>query len=302
MADLRVDREFLERFESEFDVRRPENGAIPARVLAHGKGSAILAIDSPAVAGLVFKRMAVFRSQEEAAHYIATLRRYVRVLRERAGVRVAPTDAALVGSPHHKHWTVYIVQERMAEASLGHNLIGTLSPHEMNHLAVAALAETVKVFDFNHAHQGDLELAIDGRISNWAVIGHDASRAALPDRLRLYYLDIGTPLMRRRGVEQFDPMPLLRTFPAVVVPFVRRALLPDLMTRYYNSRRVSLDLLSSILKEGFGDFLSMLVDSVNWFFLAERQEMHFRPITVQEILAYHRRDAWRWRAYLKMRR
>lgn len=302
MADLRVNRELLERFESEFDPYRPERSTIPARTLAHGKGCTILAIEHPDTAGLVFKRLALFRTEEEAERYEATLRRYVRSLGERAGLRLAPSTTARIGSLAHRHWTVYIIQERMPDASLGHHAINDLPPDEMNRLAIASLTESAKVFDFNQTHVGELELGIDGRISNWAVVGLDTSRTTLPDRPKLYYLDIGTPLMRRRGVEQFDPGPLLRSFPAITRPIVSRALLPDMMTRYYDFRRVSLDLLSSILKEGYGDFLRMLTDSVNWFFLAERQEMHFRPITVQEIIAYQRHDAWRWQAYLKLRR
>lgn len=302
MADLHVDRAMLECFESGLDLRRPERCAIPARILAHGKGCTILAIEHTDTAGLVFKRMAIFRSAEEAGRYEATLRRYVRALGQRAGIRVAPCVTEHVGNPERELWTVYIIQERMPEATIGHRVIGDLPPNEMNRLAIAVLTEAAKVFDFNQAHQGDLELGFDGRISNWAIVGFGRLRSELPERPKLNYLDIGTPLMRHHGIEQFDPTPFLRTFPAITLPIVRRALLADMMTRYYDFRRIALDILSSILKEGYCDFLGMLADSVNWFFLAERQEMHFRPITVQEIIAYHRHDTWRWQTYLKLRR
>ncbi len=302
MADLRVDRAMLECFESGLDLRRPERCAIPARVLAHGKGCTILAIERADTAGLVFKRLAIFRSEEEAGRYEATLRRYVRALGQRAGVRVAPSVTTHVGTPERETWIVYIIQERQPEATIGHRVIGNLPPTEMNRLAIAVLTEAAKVFDFNRTHQDDLELGFDGRISNWAVVGFNKSRSELPDRPKLNYLDIGTPLLRQHGVEQFDPEPFLRTFPAITLPIVRRALLADMMTRYYDFRRMALDLLSSILNEGYGDFLDMLADSVNWYFLAERQEMHFRPITVQEIVVYHRHDTWRWQTYLKLRR
>lgn len=302
MVDLHVNREMLERFETALDLRHPERCAIPARVLAFGKGCTILALEDPATSGLVFKRMAIFRSEKEAAHYETVLHHYVHALGQRIGIRVAPSTTVRISNPTRKQWPVYIIQERMPEASLGHHAIGDLPPSEMNRLALAALEEAAKVYDFNRTHLGDLELGIDGRISNWAINGFESSQPALPNRLKLNYLDIGTPLMRRREAEQFDPAPLLRAFPAIARPLVRRTLLPDMMSRYYDFRRVALDLLSSILKEGYGDFLSMLADSINWFFLAERQEMHFRPLTVQEIVRYHRRDIWLWRSYLLLRR
>lgn len=302
MADLRFDREMLECFESGFDLRRPGRCDIPACVLAFGKGCSILAIDHPAAAGLVFKRVALFRSTEEAEQYENALRRYVRALGERTGVRVVPSTTACIGDPARQRWTVYIIQERMPEAALGHQVLSDLPSTEINRLTLALLAETTKVYDFNRTHLGELELGIDGRISNWALNGRKPSPSTLPERLRLQYLDIGTPLMRRQGVEQYDPTPLLRSFPSIAQPLARRTLLPDLLIRYYDFRRVALDLLSSILKEGYGHLLQMLADSVNWFFLAERQEMHFRPLTVQEISAYHRRDNWRWQAYMALRR
>ncbi|MCX7706873.1 MAG: NUDIX domain-containing protein [Anaerolineae bacterium] len=187
-------------------------------------------------------------------------------------------------------------------APLGHQLLSRLSPAEVDRLMMAVLTEIAKVFDFNMAHDGKLGVSIDGRISNWAVIGQEPTAPALPDPLELRYLDVGTPLMMRDGVEQYAPEPLLRSFPVVLRPFLRRVLLPDMMVRYYNYRRVTLDLLTSILNAGHNSLLRMLVDSANWFFLAERQEMHFRPITVHEVFSYHRRDMRRWQLYLALQR
>jgi len=302
VTDLRINSDMLECFESGFDPRRPKRCAIPARVLAHGKGCTILVLEHPEAEGLVFKRMAIFHSETEAERYEALLHTYIHTLSEDIGIQIVPCATAHVRTPVRDHWAVYIIQQRMPEAAIGHTLIASLPPDEMNRLTMAALEQTAKVFDFNRAHLDQLELGIDGRISNWAVAELDPANPALSHRVKLYYLDVGTPLMRRAGVEQYEPTPLLRSFPAVMRPFVRRAFLPDLMTRYYDFRRVTLDLLSSILKEGYAEFLPMLADSVNWFFLAERQEMHFQPLTVQEIVAYHRRDAWLWRAYLTLRR
>lgn len=302
MAALEIDRTLLECFEAGFDPRRPERCAIPARPLANGKGCTILALDDPNAADVVLKRMALFRSEAEAAHYEAVLQDYISTLTEQVGVRVLPSVSVRVRGRSRRTWTVYIVQERVPETSLGHQLIGNLPPAEVDRLMMAVLTEIAKVFDFNMAHAGELELSIDGRISNWAVPGALSSSSGLPNPLELRYLDVGTPLMIRGNQERFVPEPLLRSFPIILRPFLRRVLLPDMMVRYYNYRRVTLDLLSSILNAGYGNLLRMLVDSANWFFLAEREEMHFRPITVHEVYAYHRRDMRRWHLYLALQR
>ncbi len=302
MAGLEVDHKLLECFENGFDPRRPERCAIPVRTLANGKGCLILALDDPGAADVVFKRMSFFRTETEAAQYEALLQDYIATLTGRVGVRVLPSTTTRIRGRSRRTWTVYIIQERVPEALLGHHLIGNLPPAEVDRLMMAVLAEIAKVFDFNTAHAGELALSIDGRISNWAVLHHEPSSPALPDPLELYYLDVGTPLMIRGNQEQFVTEPLVRSFPLLLRPLLRRVLLPDMMVRYYNYRRVTLDLLSSILNAGYGSLLPLLVDSTNWFFLAERQEMHFRPITVSEVMAYHRRDMRRWQLYLVLRR
>ena len=44
MANLHVDRDFLQHFEAGLDLRRPERSAIPARVLGQGRVSTVFAL------------------------------------------------------------------------------------------------------------------------------------------------------------------------------------------------------------------------------------------------------------------
>jgi hypothetical protein len=41
-----------------------------------------------------------------------------------------------------------------------------------------------------------------------------------------------------------------------------------------------------------------IIDTVNWFFLAERRENHFQPMRMEEVKRFHRWDRFVWRAYL----
>ena len=45
-----------------------------------------------------------------------------------------------------------------------------------------------------------------------------------------------------------------------------------------------------------------IIDTVNWYFLAERREHHFQPVTMEEVKRFHRWDALIWRTYLFLRR
>lgn len=300
MANLHVDRDFLQHFENGLDLRRPERSDIPARVLGQGRVSTVFALaEGPQT--LALKRLAVFRSDEDAARYEALHRKYVRALGERAGVRV------LSSSIHHVHdaagsrVVVYIVQEQVNEDSVGHQAIHRLCTPDIDRLLALILQETAKVFDLNAARQGQ-EIGFDARFSNWAIIGFDPERPCLSDRMRLAYLDSTTPLMRSRGQEQFDIAPFVRGMPVLLPVFLRRSALNDLIARYYDFRGVTLDLLANLYYEGRPELVPWLTDSVNWFFLAERADTHFRPLTVPEVRAHHRRDALSWRAYLAARK
>ncbi len=302
MADLHIDREFLRRFEAGIDPRHPERSEIPARVLAEGRVCMVLAPKEPNAAPVVYKRLPSFRTPAEADRYEALHRRYVRALGERVGVRVMPSAVAQVPSHTPNHVVLYIVQEQVPEDCIGQNAIYRLPPTDINRLLLAVLQETAKVFDFNRAHQGELELGFDSQISNWALLGFDPANPRLPERIRLAYLDTSTPLMRRHGQEQLDAELFLRSLPRVFRPLVQRSTLNDLMARYYDFRRVALDLVAKFHKEGRPELIQGLADTANWFFLAERQEMHFRPLTESEARARYRWDEFSWRAYLALRK
>lgn len=302
MPELRLDLDLLQRFEAGLDPRRPERSAIPARLIGRSEVCAILAIGERPQNSLIYRRMPMFGSASEAERYIALHRRYLRALGERAGVRVAPSVAVQVPNERAGRVVVYVVQEPVPEDTMGHEAIYRLSPPDVTRLVLMALQETAKVFDFNRAHHAELELGFDAQIAHWAISSYDPSRNMLPERARLLYLNTSTPLLRRRGQEQLDPELFLRSAPLLLLPLVRRTFLPEMMNRYYDFRRVALDLIAGFQREGRDELIPDLIDSVNWFFLAERQENHFLPIMPDEIRRYHRYDASVWRVYLALRR
>jgi hypothetical protein len=122
LVNLHVDREFLQHFETGLDLRRPERSAIPARVLAQGRVSTVFTLgEGPQP--LAFKRLAVFRSDDDAIRYEALHRKYVRSLGERAGVRVLPSATLRVRDASGTRIVVYIIQEQAHEDCIGHQAI-----------------------------------------------------------------------------------------------------------------------------------------------------------------------------------
>jgi hypothetical protein len=292
-----VDMQLLTRFESGLDLRRPEHGVVPARVLHHGEMSTIMTIGGKGAPALVYKRLPAFLTPDEAGHFESLHRRYIRTLGERAGLRVAASTTVRLADATGCYQVVYIVQELVPEDAVCHMATYRMSPGDVARLVMAILGETAKVFDLNR-NSSDTELGFDGDMSNWAIAGYDPDRGRLPDRFKLLYLDTNTPLIRRNGRELFDVEPFLRPAPAAVLPLIRRAVLPDLMSRYYDFRRMAIELVGRFYDEGRHELVAGMIDAVNWFFLAERQENHFQPVTLEEVKRFHRWDKFIWRAFV----
>ncbi len=302
MSEFVIDIELLKRFEAGLDPRRPERSAIPARVLGYGEISTVFAIGAPGVTGWAFKRMPMFRDEAEAQAYEVLYRDYVRTLGERIGLRVVAGDTVRVADPAAGRVVLYIVQPQLASDAIGHRAIHKLPPAEVLRLTWAALQHSRRVFDFNREHHGVLELGLDGQISNWAITDFDPAAGALPPQVDLSYLDTSTPLMRRDGLEQLDPELLMRSAPAFTLWLLRRAFLPEVMTRYYDFRRVAMDMVANFYKEGLPDLVPALVEMVNRFFVDELHEPGFKPLAVAEIEGYYRFDALTWRVFLAARK
>ncbi len=303
MSDLQVDVGLLERFEAGFDPRHPERSVIPARVLGYGEISTVLAIAAEGGEGLACKRLAMFRSWEEVDAYEALYWRYVRALEDQVGIRVVPSALVRVANQDRGRIIVYIVQEQLPRETIGHRVIHHLSPPDVRRLVRAVLREGSKVFRFNQAHPGGLELGLDMQISNWALVCVNAQRPELGDLIELRYLDTSTPLARIGGIEQLEPELFLRSAPFFLVWILRLLFLEDVLTRYYDARQVTVDLLANFYKEQRPELVPGLVETVNEFFAEEMgTNGGSRLVTEQEVRAYYREDAWIWRLYLAFRK
>jgi hypothetical protein len=302
MSGPKVNVRLLREFEQGLDPRFPEKSAIPAKVLGYGEISTTLEIGISGEQDVAYKRMPMFRNEQEARDYETLYNEYVQVLQDRIGVQVVPSRIARVVEHDKDRVVVYIVQEKLPAETIGHKIIHHLSPDDVRKLVLAVLRQMRQVFDFNEKHHGALEVGFDGQISNWAVAGFDPQTPNLNGEIDLAYFDTSSPLLRKDGEEQLDPELFLRSAPSFLVWILRLFVLEDVVTRYYDFRRVAIDLLANLYKEQLPGLVPDLVDAVNEFFSTEIQKGVFQPISVKEIRAYYGEDAWIWRVYLAFRR
>jgi len=301
VSELHVDVELLKAFEAGLDPRHPERSAIPTTVLGYGEISTVLEIGDESQRELAYKRLAMFKTDAEAEAYRSLHRTYVETLRDRIGVAVVSSEVVQFTDPASGRILVYIAQRKQAPEAICHRAMQNLPPDEVQRLVRAVLRETRKVFEFNRARQNELEIGFDGQMSNWAIVNFDPTATRLPEAIDLAYFDTSSPLLRRGGVEQLDPELFLRSAPSFLVWVLRLLFLEDVMTRYYDLRNVAVDLVANFYKEQRAEWVPAVVETVNEFF-ADDIASGFQPLTVSEIRAYYREDAWIWRLYLAFRR
>jgi hypothetical protein len=299
MSISRVDRAALSEFEQGLNVHQPDQSRIPARVLGYGEISTVLEIQSAQAGNLAYKRMPMFRNEVEVTQYAALYDEYVDVLENRSGIQVVSGELVKLQGAKGKV-VAYIVQEKLPPQSIAHRAMQHLPTGEVLKLVQAVLLETQKVFTFNRTHAHELELGFDGQISNWAIVGFDAAAQRLPNEIQLVYLDTSTPLMRKGGREQLDPELFLRSAPIFLAWLLRLLYLDEVLTRYYDFRRVALDLVANFHKEQRADLVPALIDLVNESFAAQGDQL--KPLTAQEVASYYKQDAQLWSAYLAARK
>lgn len=283
---MQVDVELLTRFESGLDPARIEASHVPARLLGFGEISAIFEISGdPETA---YKRMPLFSSRAAAQAYAARYHEYCTLL-SRAGLHLPASSTHVVEVPGHPV-ALYIAQRRLPPERVAHRLIHELDPEGFRALVDGILGEIEKVWTFNETQAPGRQLALDGQISNW-VLQEDPGEPA-----RLLYLDTSTPLYRVDGVEQLDPRLLLQAAPGYLRWVLERLFLDDVMSRYYDPRKVYTDLAANLIKEQRADLIPETLAIVH------RRRAFTPPLTGKEIRRYYAEDRVIWSAFLTLRR
>lgn len=281
-----IDIDLLYRFENGLNPQRIEQSSIPASILGYGEISTIFKIEG--VNRTAFKRMPLFSNQQSAEAYILLYKEYSHRLNE-AGLSLPDHDAAIINIPR-RPVVVYIAQERLPSDRFGHKLIQT-GDHELCMRLIEQLAlEVSKVWRYNALSAPDVALALDGQISNWVHLDEKGAHM-------MVYIDTSTPFLRKDGIEQLDPGPLLKSAPFFLRWILRWLFLDDVMNRYYDPRQVFIDIAANLYKEQRKDLIHEAIDVFNHH-LADGE----KPLTVADIEKYYREDKLIWTLFLTFRR
>ena len=290
----------LRVFERGLDPQEPEGSQIPATVLGYGEISTVFAVNAESLEGLAFKRMPLFRDEAEIQAYQAAYEEYCRLLQEEAGLRLPAHGFAALTSQAGRP-ILYIIQRRLPSASIGNQALHLLPDEMVLHLVQRVLREMLPVWEFNR-RQDHVQLSLDGQISNWSIEDFDPARPSVDSDTPLLYLDTSTPLFRVDGQDRLDAEIFLRSAPSFLAWILRLLFLEDVVDRYYDLRRVAIDLVANLKKEQRGDLIPQVIDRANDFFGNEAANLEIQPIVQKEVESYYREDALIWTLYLSFRR
>lgn len=297
---MQVDIELLKEFERGLDPARPEQSRIPARVLGYGEISTIFEIQAAGARDVACKRLPLFQSEAEIKHYEQIYHDYNETLQKRIGLNIPDYDFIYFTADAGKI-IAFVLQQKLPSASVGNRAIHLLNTDDIRTLFMLVLGELSKVWNYNAANPKEA-LGIDGQISNWAVAGLDPEKPSVGPDSRLFYFDTSTPLMKKNGVEQLDPELFLRSAPSFMRWLIRWLFLEGVMTRYYEPRLVTIDLIANFYKEQQPEMVPVLIEAANGFFSTEGRNLSIAPLTEKEIRSYYKEDAMIWIVFLALRR
>jgi len=295
-----LDKTFFQNFEKGLNPPNPQKSQIPARVLGYGEMSTVLQIDSDHSSGLAFKRMPMFKSVTEVERYEQILADSLQTF-QKIGLNTPETDWIWTEDQNNNLVTIYIAQQKLPLNSIGNVLIKSLSDEDIRVLVESVLEQMHNVFEYNRIHAGEIEIGFDGQISNWAVADYDSSVPLDAEHIELLYFDVSSPLMRRGGVEQLDSELFLRSAPSFLRWLIRWLFVDDVVNRYYDERKVVIDLLANFYKEQRPDLIPAMIDLANEFFNTRLGDK-WQPIALKEVRSYYKEDAMIWRIYLAARK
>jgi hypothetical protein len=297
---LVVDRELLKAFEEKLDPSKPEESPIPAKVLGYGEISTIFEIVDESQRDIAYKRMPLFDDIQQIERYKEIYYRYNELLKE---IKIeVPEYGALDVVTDDGRIVLYLYQTKLPSHSIGNKIIHTVSDEEVMILVSEVLRELNRIWEFNRDNKPEMEAAIDGQISNWAIKDFNPENPVIDEDVNLLYFDTSTPLMRENGVEMLDAELFLKPTPPIMRWILKKFYLQDILDRYYDFQKVVVDLIANFFKEGRSDLIPKLVELANEFFLAEAVVPDIMHIDYEEIRKYYKDDASIWSLYLNMRK
>ena len=296
---MNIDVELLKKFEQNIDTMNPEGGTIPIRILGYGEISMVFElIGDPSK--LAYKRIPIFDTEAQVERHMRAYNEYNRILKDEVGLTL-PDYGVVWFFDDSGTIQFYCVQEQVPYDSIGNRVIHVLREEDILKLVQLVLREMKKVWEFNRKNK-ELDLGLDGQISNFSVINFNPDDPRVDDNTKLCYLDTSTPMLRVNGVESMQAELLLKSAPSFLRWLLKALFLKETVGRYYDWRKVTIDLVANFFKEQKPELIPELIELVNNFFKEEVNDFGIEPISLEEVKKYYDSDAKMWDLFQKVRK
>ncbi|MFW9949078.1 MAG: DUF6206 family protein [Candidatus Thorarchaeota archaeon] len=294
-----VDLTLLKKLEKSINTLNPEAGDIPIRILGYGEISLVFELlDDPK--HLAYKRIPIFDNQLQVKRHIWAYNNYNQLLSKGAGLTLPEYGVAWFRD-HRNKIQFYCVQEQIEANSVGNKVIHELPEEDIYLLVLLVLREMKKVWSYSKRHK-NIDLGLDGQISNFAIIGYDSNNPNITPNTKLMYLDTSTPMFRINGNEAMEAVLFLKSAPSFLRWLLKALFLAETVGRYYDWRKVAIDLVANFFKEQRPNLIPHLIKIVNKFFAEEANEFEITPLTFEEIQKYYKSDKDMWVIFQNVRR
>ena len=286
------EHEVLARFEAQLDPARPA-AAPRVAIIGYGEVSTVFALgDLP---GRVCKRMAGFRDGEAGERYTELVQRYIDFL-EAEGVCVVET-AILPIERRGRAPVVYLVQPGLAAEGLGNHLLRCADDAALGARLDALLARIGRLLRSNRERRDGRSVTVDAQLSNWHFGAAERSGGSP------LLIDIGTPFMRKDGVDEIGVELFLAPVPPGVRAFYRRARAVErYLDAFFDARSLLVDAVANFHKEGRPDRIALALERVNRWLAEDVPDLGGPAIRADDVDRYYRNDAKTLELYLRARR
>jgi len=291
---MNINIDLLKEFENSIDTRHPEKGNIPINILGWGEISLVFEIiDDPEQ--LAYKRLPIFKNEEQAQENARIFKEYNRILKEDLNINTPPFEVVWFKDDKEKI-AFYSVQEKILSESVGNKVIHQVNEKEVETLVLLVMREMKKVWSFNRDHE-NLDVGLDGQISNFAVANYDPKNPVVDENSKLLYIDTVPPFYRENGEEAMEIALLTTGTPWFVRGIARAFFLQDIIDGYYDWRTTTIDLIANFFKEQRPELVPGLIEVINKFFNEEAKDFEIEPITFKEVEKYYKTDKFIWKLY-----
>ena len=263
-----IDPDVLAQLDSDVTAQLSGDDSVHLDVLGYGEISTVLRAEG--LNGPVAAKRLPRMTRGQLSTYSETLSRYLHDLQARG---VQPVDSAVfsVGSDPYTPYCVQPLQTLLLVDEL------RTADTEMIDRRMQQLVEII-------VGAVDGWLGLDGQVSNWAVDGDE-----------LLYIDVTTPLVRdAAGKDELDAELFIASLPWALQGSVKRFLLDEILSHYYDPRAVLLDVAGNLHKERLPEVIGPLLSAAN-------REVA-PPMTADEVLRYYRTDARMWDLLQRLRK